>query len=277
MNCLILQLVIFTWKQQQFFQKASDTDPQSPNPKSPPKKMQEKKSDSASKNPKKANLLDHHSIKHILDESVTEVGYSLFPLDPFSLSIFFSFIFGLFFCWICHCNSNRSWRGADMWRTCGWAMWGCFWAPSSSQSLSSLSFTRRSSLKTEIFSSSASSYILVYLVTCVCICLYALCFCLVDEKTPDLFPNFQSLFFLVLYWCWVQMCLIFDPRHVYSLQCSVAADHIHQGEECHSLHVSSRCMFSLFYWKCLYKCMIVCWYCAFRLINFARMWADDNC
>ncbi|KAB2596229.1 signal peptidase complex subunit 2 [Pyrus ussuriensis x Pyrus communis] len=35
--------------------------------------MQENKSDSASKNPKKANLLDHHSIKHILDESVTEI------------------------------------------------------------------------------------------------------------------------------------------------------------------------------------------------------------
>ncbi|KAL9677066.1 hypothetical protein QQ045_005293 [Rhodiola kirilowii] len=27
----------------------------------------------AAKNAKKANLLDHHSIKHILDESVTEV------------------------------------------------------------------------------------------------------------------------------------------------------------------------------------------------------------
>ncbi|KAJ8755565.1 hypothetical protein K2173_022144 [Erythroxylum novogranatense] len=35
--------------------------------------MQEKKSETANKNPKKANLLDHHSIKHILDESVTEV------------------------------------------------------------------------------------------------------------------------------------------------------------------------------------------------------------
>ncbi|XP_059628031.1 signal peptidase complex subunit 2-like [Cornus florida] len=43
--------------------------------------MQEKKGDMASndtttpanKNPKKANLLDHHSIKHILDESVTEI------------------------------------------------------------------------------------------------------------------------------------------------------------------------------------------------------------
>ncbi|GMP23291.1 hypothetical protein CsSME_00000944 [Camellia sinensis var. sinensis] len=28
---------------------------------------------SSNKNPKKANLLDHHSIKHILDESVTEI------------------------------------------------------------------------------------------------------------------------------------------------------------------------------------------------------------
>ncbi|THF98397.1 hypothetical protein TEA_025685 [Camellia sinensis var. sinensis] len=42
--------------------------------------MQEKKADmattntsSSNKNPKKANLLDHHSIKHILDESVTEL------------------------------------------------------------------------------------------------------------------------------------------------------------------------------------------------------------
>ncbi|GER54459.1 microsomal signal peptidase 25 kDa subunit family protein [Striga asiatica] len=36
--------------------------------------MQEKKGETASnKNPKKANLLDHHSIKHVLDESVTEV------------------------------------------------------------------------------------------------------------------------------------------------------------------------------------------------------------
>uniref|UniRef100_A0A2P2KTK9 Signal peptidase complex subunit 2 n=1 Tax=Rhizophora mucronata TaxID=61149 RepID=A0A2P2KTK9_RHIMU len=35
--------------------------------------MQEKKADSANKNAKKANLLDHHSIKHILDESVTEI------------------------------------------------------------------------------------------------------------------------------------------------------------------------------------------------------------
>lgn len=31
------------------------------------------KTPSSTKNPKKANLLDHHSIKHILDESVTEI------------------------------------------------------------------------------------------------------------------------------------------------------------------------------------------------------------
>lgn len=31
-----------------------------------------------SKNPKKANLLDHHSIKHILDESVSEVTLILY-------------------------------------------------------------------------------------------------------------------------------------------------------------------------------------------------------
>ncbi|KAK3230771.1 hypothetical protein Dsin_002652 [Dipteronia sinensis] len=36
--------------------------------------MQEKKPETANKNnPKKANLLDHHSIKHILDESVSEI------------------------------------------------------------------------------------------------------------------------------------------------------------------------------------------------------------
>lgn len=36
--------------------------------------MPDKKPDAvATKNPKKANLLDHHSIKHILDESVSEV------------------------------------------------------------------------------------------------------------------------------------------------------------------------------------------------------------
>ncbi|GMY08167.1 signal peptidase complex subunit 2 [Fagus crenata] len=36
--------------------------------------MAEKKADTvATKNPKKANLLDHHSIKHILDESVSEI------------------------------------------------------------------------------------------------------------------------------------------------------------------------------------------------------------
>lgn len=31
-------------------------------------------SNSTTKNPKKANLLDPHSIKHLLDESVTEVN-----------------------------------------------------------------------------------------------------------------------------------------------------------------------------------------------------------
>ncbi|XWS74848.1 hypothetical protein CRYUN_Cryun01aG0033200 [Craigia yunnanensis] len=34
--------------------------------------MQDKKAETGSKNAKKANLLDHHSIKHILDESVSE-------------------------------------------------------------------------------------------------------------------------------------------------------------------------------------------------------------
>ncbi|GAV56794.1 SPC25 domain-containing protein [Cephalotus follicularis] len=35
--------------------------------------MQEKKTETSTKNQKKANLLDHHSIKHILDESVSEI------------------------------------------------------------------------------------------------------------------------------------------------------------------------------------------------------------
>ncbi|GMN41350.1 hypothetical protein TIFTF001_010570 [Ficus carica] len=35
--------------------------------------MQDKKPETATKNPKKANLLDHHSIKHILDETVSEI------------------------------------------------------------------------------------------------------------------------------------------------------------------------------------------------------------
>jgi len=35
--------------------------------------MQETKPETAVKNPKKANLLDHHSIKHMLDESISEI------------------------------------------------------------------------------------------------------------------------------------------------------------------------------------------------------------
>ncbi|CAA0375805.1 unnamed protein product [Arabidopsis thaliana] len=35
--------------------------------------MEEKKTESTNKNVKKANLLDHHSIKHILDESVSDI------------------------------------------------------------------------------------------------------------------------------------------------------------------------------------------------------------
>ncbi len=53
--------------------------------------MAEKKADTvATKNPKKANLLDHHSIKHILDESVSEVKPSrkTLILDPWSNSSF---------------------------------------------------------------------------------------------------------------------------------------------------------------------------------------------
>lgn len=39
--------------------------------------MSETKAESKSKNPKKANLSDHSSIKHLLDESVSEVDLSL--------------------------------------------------------------------------------------------------------------------------------------------------------------------------------------------------------
>lgn len=47
--------------------------------------MQEKKGDAAAssnkKNPKKANLLDHGSIKHLLDESVSEVELHFLTSD----------------------------------------------------------------------------------------------------------------------------------------------------------------------------------------------------
>lgn len=48
---------------------------------------------SSTKNPKKANLLDPHSIKHLLDESVTEVRtISLFNSSDLSIASFFIFI-----------------------------------------------------------------------------------------------------------------------------------------------------------------------------------------
>ncbi|KAG8651441.1 probable signal peptidase complex subunit 2 [Manihot esculenta] len=48
--------------------------------------MQEKKSEMANKNPKKANLSDHHSIKHILDESVSEIVTSRGYVEDLRLS-----------------------------------------------------------------------------------------------------------------------------------------------------------------------------------------------
>ncbi|XP_021648212.2 signal peptidase complex subunit 2 [Hevea brasiliensis] len=48
--------------------------------------MQEKKPEMANKNPKKANLLDHHSIKHILDESVSENVTSRGYVEDFRMS-----------------------------------------------------------------------------------------------------------------------------------------------------------------------------------------------
>lgn len=37
--------------------------------------MEEKKTESATKNVKKVNLLDHNAIKHLLDESVSDVSH----------------------------------------------------------------------------------------------------------------------------------------------------------------------------------------------------------
>lgn len=51
--------------------------------------MQETKAEMTTKNPKKANLLDHHSIKHILDESVSEVSIIPPDLNQVSSSFFF--------------------------------------------------------------------------------------------------------------------------------------------------------------------------------------------
>ncbi|KAF3433518.1 hypothetical protein FNV43_RR24620 [Rhamnella rubrinervis] len=49
--------------------------------------MQEKKAETTTnKNPKKANLLDHHSIKHILDESVSEIVTSRGYVEDVRLS-----------------------------------------------------------------------------------------------------------------------------------------------------------------------------------------------
>ncbi|XP_022744661.1 probable signal peptidase complex subunit 2 [Durio zibethinus] len=48
--------------------------------------MQEKKAETGSKNAKKANLLDHNSIKHILDESVSEIVTSRGYVEDVRLS-----------------------------------------------------------------------------------------------------------------------------------------------------------------------------------------------
>ncbi|XP_011040804.1 PREDICTED: probable signal peptidase complex subunit 2 [Populus euphratica] len=48
--------------------------------------MQEKKTEMANKNAKKANLLDHHSIKHILDESVSEIVISCGHVEDVRMS-----------------------------------------------------------------------------------------------------------------------------------------------------------------------------------------------
>ncbi|XP_024020510.1 probable signal peptidase complex subunit 2 [Morus notabilis] len=48
--------------------------------------MADKKPEPATKNPKKANLLDHHSIKHILDETVSEIVSSRGYVEDVRLS-----------------------------------------------------------------------------------------------------------------------------------------------------------------------------------------------
>lgn len=101
-------------------------------------KMQEKKGELAStKSPKKANLLDHNSIKHILDESVTEVctlshtcvinlcgflRFCVFFVNRYARDQFFGglvagidldsefFVFVCFFSFFC----RRSWLAKDI-------------------------------------------------------------------------------------------------------------------------------------------------------------------
>lgn len=69
-------------------------------------RMQEKKVEKpANKNPKKTNLLDHNSIKHILDESVTEVCefFNAFSWSNFFFFVVLSNVSSFFFrlnCWI---------------------------------------------------------------------------------------------------------------------------------------------------------------------------------
>lgn len=54
--------------------------------------MEEKKTESTNKNVKKANLLDHHSIKHILDESVSDVRtVDDLSIIPWSVNFWSSF------------------------------------------------------------------------------------------------------------------------------------------------------------------------------------------
>ena len=80
-------------------------------------KMQDKKPETTvakTTNPKKANLLDHNSIKHLLDETVSEVSFSFlllsdlpilygfcsffFPSNSDSVLIFLFIFFSLFLC-----------------------------------------------------------------------------------------------------------------------------------------------------------------------------------
>ena len=54
--------------------------------------MEEKKTESATKNVKKVNLLDHNAIKHLLDESVSDVSHKHINQSPQFRSRYQSFV-----------------------------------------------------------------------------------------------------------------------------------------------------------------------------------------
>ena len=50
--------------------------------------MEEKKVESTNKNVKKVNLLDHNSIKHMLDESVSDVSHISSDYSPYAFLLY---------------------------------------------------------------------------------------------------------------------------------------------------------------------------------------------